>query len=99
MNYFCFRVHFIPLSSSYKEIYNIYSFFSGPPESVLDAANSTLAGLPAEERRSPEGDKRLRRIARAGKIWKQTMGRKVDMEGKRLVLLYYFELDAQNLLF
>ncbi|KAF9045185.1 hypothetical protein BJ165DRAFT_1347037 [Panaeolus papilionaceus] len=95
-------VHFIPLSSSYKEIYNIYSFFSGPPESVLDAANSTLAGLPAEERRSPEGDKRLRRIARAGKIWKQTMGRKVDMEVYvyRLCLewarLYADDRDSMN---
>jgi hypothetical protein len=28
-----------------------------------------------------EGDRRLRRIARAGKQWKQTIGRKVDMEG------------------
>ena len=29
-----------------------------------------------------DGDRRLRRIARAGKQWKRTLGRRVDMEGE-----------------
>ncbi|KDR66413.1 hypothetical protein GALMADRAFT_259158 [Galerina marginata CBS 339.88] len=73
-------VHFIPLSSSYKEIYNIHAYFSGATQATLEIANSTSAILPPEQRRSVEGDKRLRRIARAGKRWKQTIGRTVDME-------------------
>ncbi|PFH48325.1 glycosyltransferase family 90 protein [Amanita thiersii Skay4041] len=73
-------VQFIPLSSSYKEVYNIYAYFTGPTKATLEAANSSLASTPIERRRSVEGDKRLRRIARAGKEWKRTIGRKVDME-------------------
>jgi hypothetical protein len=37
--------------------------------------------LPEEGPEAREGDKRLRRIARAGKQWKKTMGRTADMEG------------------
>jgi hypothetical protein len=74
-------VHFIPLSSSYAEIYNIHAYFSGPTQSALEAANLTEVELSANERRSVEGDKRARRIARAGKKWKQTIGRTLDMEG------------------
>ncbi len=66
---------------SYKEIYNLYAYFTGPTKATLKAANSTLADVPLGNRRSVEGDKRLRRIARAGKQWKKTIGRKVDMEG------------------
>ncbi|KAF8712487.1 hypothetical protein AX14_013057 [Amanita brunnescens Koide BX004] len=73
-------VHYIPLSMSYKEIYNIYGYFTGPTEATLETANSTLADVPIKSRRSVEGDKRLRRIARAGKQWKKTIGRKIDME-------------------
>ncbi|PPQ79009.1 hypothetical protein CVT25_002318 [Psilocybe cyanescens] len=73
-------VHFIPLSSSYKEIYNIHAYFSGATEATLRAVNSTSAELPPDQRKSIEGDKRLRRIARAGKRWKQTVGRTLDME-------------------
>jgi len=73
-------VHFIPLSSTYKEIYNIHAYFSGPTQSTLEAANSTQAMVPARQRQTVEADRRLRRIARAGKRWKQTIGRKVDME-------------------
>lgn len=73
-------VHFIPLSSTYKELYNIHAYFSGPTQSTLEAANSTLAAVPAEQRKTLEADRRLRRIARAGKRWKDTIGRKVDME-------------------
>jgi len=35
-----------------------------------------------KELASVEADRRLKRIARAGKEWKRTMGRKVDMEGE-----------------
>lgn len=80
--YLIFRVHFIPISSTYKEIYNIYAYFSGPTQSILEAANSTQAEVPAEQRKTLEADRRLRRIARAGKTWKQTVGRTLDMEGE-----------------
>ena len=81
-------MHFIPLSQSYQEIYNIHAFFSGATEATLRAANATALTLPAEQRstRSVDGDRRLRRIARAGKQWKRTIGRRVDMEGTRLGL-------------
>lgn len=75
------RLHYIPLSSSYKEIYNIHAFFSGTPPSALVVGNSTTLYLPPSKRRSVEGDRRLRRIARAGKQWKKTIGRTIDMEG------------------
>ncbi|TFK32162.1 capsular associated protein [Crucibulum laeve] len=73
-------VHFIPLSSSYREMYNIIAYFSGPTQSALESLNSTSLELPKDRRRPVEGDVRLRRIARAGKQWKQTMGRTIDME-------------------
>ncbi|KAK7055722.1 CAP10 domain-containing protein [Favolaschia claudopus] len=141
-------VHYIPLSATYSEIYNIVSYFSGPSPAALRAAGLPAAPrgaasasgyrgagvklaagmLPDEEddefdeddellgesgaglgdgdgedleaaigssdpRLGPpqqqmfvrsaeqeEGDRRLRRIARAGKQWKQTMGRTIDME-------------------
>ncbi|KAI0045617.1 glycosyltransferase family 90 protein [Auriscalpium vulgare] len=84
-------LHYIPLSSSYREIYNIHAFFSGATDSTLAAANSTsLTDLSASQRQSLDGDRRLRRIARAGKQWKKTMGRQVDMEAYvyRLCLEY-----------
>lgn len=80
------RLHYIPLSSSYKEIYNIHSFFSGPSESALLASNSSALGLPPAQRKSLDGDRKLRRIARAGKQWKKTIGRQVDMEGAFFLL-------------
>jgi hypothetical protein len=86
-------VHFIPLSTSYKEIYNIYGYFTGATKATLETANSSLAEIPIDERRSVEGDKRLKRIARAGKQWKKTIGRKVDME----VYLYRLCLEWARL--
>jgi hypothetical protein len=71
------RVHFIPLSSTYKEIYNIYAFFSGPTNTTLEAANATQVILTQDG-----SDVHLRRIARAGKQWKKTIGRTIDMEGE-----------------
>jgi len=83
-------LHYIPLSASYQEIYNIHSFFSGATRSALEAANSTTLLAPPVKRRPVDGDRRLRRIARAGKQWKRTLGRRVDMEAYvyRLVLEY-----------
>ncbi|KAJ2916229.1 hypothetical protein MD484_g4192, partial [Candolleomyces efflorescens] len=74
-------LHFIPLSSTYQEVYNIHAYFSGPTKSALEALGSRQASVPLNERRSMDGDRRLRRIARAGKEWKRTIGRHADMEG------------------
>jgi hypothetical protein len=76
------RLHFVPLSATYKEIYNIYAFFNGPTQSMLNRVNSSLALFSPEERAGmwPE-DERARKIAQAGKEWKRTMGRTLDMEG------------------
>lgn len=62
-------------------MYNIHAYFSGPTQSALEVINSTQLQIPAERRKSVEGDRRLRRIARAGKQWKKTIGRTIDMEG------------------
>lgn len=80
------RLHYIPLSASYKEVYNVHAFFSGAPQSALEISGSATLGFPNYQRRSVEGDRRLRRIARAGKQWKNTMGRAVDMEGLSLLV-------------
>ena len=120
-------MHFIPLSTTYREIYNIVAYFSGPTPSMVFAANlssssmmttfSSTTSLPDEEDadadadadawevsqdqevlhrgrrqkelKSVDADRRLKRIARAGKEWKRTMGRKVDMEG-RCSFLFFF---------
>lgn len=62
------------------------AFFPEYAESAsLGEATTSRSGRREEERRrraGSEGDKRLRRISRAGKQWKKTMGRTVDMEGK-----------------
>ena len=81
------RLHFIPLSSSYREVYNIHAFFSGATQSTLMAADSSLIGESPDRRRSVDGDRRLRRIARAGKQWKNTISRTVDMEGMSSAIL------------
>ena len=47
------------------------------------AANAT--GSPTTRKANPrplDGDAQLRRIARAGRQWKMTIGRKVDMESE-----------------
>ena len=75
------RLHYIPLSSSYAEIYNIHAYFSGPSVSTMDVANVTVRRMADWEAVKAERDTQLRQIARAGKQWKQTMGRTVDLEG------------------
>jgi len=80
------RLHYIPLSTSYTEIYNIHAFFSGGTPDSLALVNSTAQHLSRRQRIPLEGDIRLRRIARAGKHWKNTMGRQVDMEGEPVAI-------------
>jgi hypothetical protein len=66
-------VHFIPISISYRELYNVHAFFSGPTPAMSAAVNVS----------HPVGhkdDKELRKIATEGRKWKMTIGRKVDME-------------------
>jgi hypothetical protein len=79
-------------------MYNIHAYFSGPMQSMLEAANLTRSAAnltesaanltqsvepePEEQRRTAEGDALLKRIARAGKQWKKTVGRNSDMEGE-----------------
>ncbi|KAG6873384.1 hypothetical protein C0995_016194 [Termitomyces sp. Mi166 len=90
-------VHYIPLSDTYSEIYNIYAYFSGLPRAAIDVLGGDLdLNLTAEAEaeaegqqvnhdawsRPVDGDRRLRRIARAGREWKMSVGRAVDMEGR-----------------
>ncbi|KAH7883119.1 glycosyltransferase family 90 protein [Phlebopus sp. FC_14] len=72
-------LHYIPLSSSYSEIYNIHAYFSGPSKATIALANVSEP-MNIQDPPLKEGDERLRRIARAGKQWKRTIGRTVDME-------------------
>ena len=80
-------LHYIPVSQMYEEIYNIFAFFSGPTRSMMDAANATRglyqsAGL---LQRGLDGDAELKKIAKAGREWMFTAGRKIDMESESLL--------------
>lgn len=46
---------------------------------MLETSNTSLS---TSQERVDDGQRRLRRIARAGKHWKNTIGRPVDMEGE-----------------
>ncbi|TFK28272.1 hypothetical protein FA15DRAFT_678492 [Coprinopsis marcescibilis] len=72
-------VHFIPLSPSYQEVYNIHAYFSGPTNEAMKRLATSVVDR-AMRIRLTETDRRLRRIARAGKQWKKTIGRHVDIE-------------------
>ncbi|KAJ7497960.1 hypothetical protein B0H11DRAFT_1856429 [Mycena galericulata] len=86
-------IHYIPLSASYTELYNIVAYFSGPPPSALRAANLSTVAAPDPRLGPQEADRQLRRIARAGKQWKRTMGRTIDME----VYVYRLALEYARL--
>jgi len=73
-------LHYIPLSSSYSEIYNIHAYFSGPSVPTMAIANTTVKRTADWEAIKEERDGQLRQIAQAGKQWKQTVGRIIDME-------------------
>lgn len=58
---------------------------------MTDAVNVT-ANVPRKKNpKQLDGDQQLRRIARAGRQWKNTIGRKVDMESQYFItfLRYY----------
>lgn len=93
-----YRKHFIPLSSSYAELYNIQAFFSGFPATLTNSEDGPLVttvltqppsspGLPKSSDGSAfEGDKALQDIAEAGKHWRERFVRKADMEVRSLSL-------------
>lgn len=54
---------------------------------MLKAANITSTSLEPNENQVL-----LRRIARAGKVWKNTMGRRIDMESASYMIFYLFKL-------
>ncbi|CAE6410133.1 hypothetical protein ACGC1H_006470 [Rhizoctonia solani] len=84
-------VHYIPLSGGYNELYNIHAFFS-PPSAKMSAIaksdNSNSTDTVSTE--ASEGDVLLKKIALAGRTWKKSHGRRVDMEAYvyRLCLEY-----------
>ncbi|KZO90803.1 glycosyltransferase family 90 protein [Calocera viscosa TUFC12733] len=72
-------VHYIPLSSTFEELFNIWAFFVGVPAHMVDP---TLPAAPAHagEVYDPKGDAALKSIADAGREWKRAHARIVDME-------------------
>ncbi|KAF8607393.1 hypothetical protein BDV93DRAFT_436008 [Ceratobasidium sp. AG-I] len=92
-------LHYIPMSSGYDELYNIHAYFSPPSAKMVSLASNdgsikssseTNATTTLDRRAKTEGDVLLRKIARAGRSWKQSLGRKEDMEAYvyRLCLEY-----------
>ncbi|WVO18380.1 hypothetical protein L204_106096 [Cryptococcus depauperatus] len=75
-------LHYIPISQMYQEIYNVHAFFSGPSRAMFDAANNTRSLYqPANSQtKKYDGDAELRKIAKAGRDWMFSVGRKIDME-------------------
>ncbi|WWC66770.1 uncharacterized protein I206_100675 [Kwoniella pini CBS 10737] len=75
-------LHYIPISQLYQELYNVHAFFSGPSEAMLDASNATRGTYqaPGLTTKRLDGDAELRKIAKAGRDWMFTIGRKIDME-------------------
>lgn len=53
---------------------------------MLKAANITSTSLEQNENQVL-----LRRIARAGKVWKNTMGRRIDMESTSYLIFHLFK--------
>lgn len=86
------------MSSGYDELYNIHAYFSPPSAKMVSLASkdgsANAAGTNATttlgRREKTEGDVLLRKIAKAGRAWKQSLGRKEDMEAYvyRLCLEY-----------
>ncbi|KAF8752272.1 putative lipopolysaccharide-modifying enzyme [Rhizoctonia solani] len=84
------RVHYIPLSGGYDELYNIHAYFSQPSAKMAAIAKADEYNATATVEEPSEGDALLKKIALAGRTWKRTTGRKVDMEAYvyRLCLEY-----------
>ena len=66
------RVHFISLTVTYKKIYDIHTYFSGPMESTMKSYGFMLPEVGPE---AGEGEKHPRRITRAKKQEKKIIGR------------------------
>ncbi|QRW26062.1 glycosyltransferase family 90 protein [Rhizoctonia solani] len=83
-------VHYIPLSGGYDELYNIHAYFSQPSAKMAAIAKADEYNATATVEEPSEGDALLKKIALAGRTWKRTTGRKVDMEAYvyRLCLEY-----------
>ncbi|CUA78292.1 Beta-1,2-xylosyltransferase 1 [Rhizoctonia solani] len=84
-------VHYIPLSGGYDELYNLHAFFSPPSAQMSAIAKSeNLNSTDTVAKEASEGDVLLKKIALAGRTWKKTNGRRVDMEAYvyRLCLEY-----------
>jgi hypothetical protein len=76
------RVHFIPVTQMYAEIYNIYAYFSGPSNAMANSANITRSQYQQGNMNKLDGDAELRKIAEAGREWMFAIGRKIDMESE-----------------
>lgn len=88
-----YRLHYIPLSGGYDELYNIHAYFSPPSAKMSAIASKELhanATAPLPKREVTDGDVLLKKIARFGRQWKQNVGRREDMEAYvyRLCLEY-----------
>ncbi|KAJ1301269.1 hypothetical protein OPQ81_003676 [Rhizoctonia solani] len=84
-------VHYIPLSGGYDELYNIHAFFSPPSATMSAIAKSENSNVTdTVQKELSEGDALLKKIGLAGRTWKRTNGRTVDMEAYvyRLCLEY-----------
>jgi len=75
----CSRVHFIPLSLGYEELFNIWAYFTGLPEYLLRPQSDPRSSA-SSKMYDEEGDRALRRIAEAGRQWKHNHAQELDME-------------------
>jgi len=74
-------LHYIPLSMDYSELYNVYAYFAGPTPSMMKGIQRQAEGtIIGGEYYSPPGDAQLRNIALAGRKWKRTTARLIDMD-------------------
>lgn len=75
------RLHYIPLSMDYNELYNIFAYFSGPTGSMTKGVTSKPdMRIVGGDYYTSSGDHQLRKIALAGRKWKRTIARKIDMD-------------------
>ncbi|EJT99483.1 hypothetical protein DACRYDRAFT_69181 [Dacryopinax primogenitus] len=72
-------VHYIPLSSNFTELFNIWAFFIGVPDFVLDPTLPSTLPKPGDVY-DTKGDVLLKGVADAGRKWKREHARIVDME-------------------
>lgn len=70
------------LNESYPEL--VASYAPSPPSDTSDSTSTAPSGKLSKRGVNAlnGGDEALRRIAKAGRKWKNTLARKVDMEGE-----------------